>query len=318
MLLKGVNVRAPPRIPEIEVRLILLAHFAYWRTYKHMSTPVHRNQVKTLFLTYPQCPLTRERVLEHLNTIDTVKEYVVAKEFHQDGAQHLHVYIKFQTGLRTTEFTPTLDVDGHHGNYQAVRSFRCVVKYVTKDNDYITNMSAAQLETPQAKRAKLVEDIKDKSVKELLETGVISINQLRNVQLAKTILTASEPYEHDDVRGVWIYGPPRTGKSTRARTEYGGPVYTVDIPTKWMDGYAGEPVILLDDFDDKWPTIWGFNLKRWADKFACIAEVKGGTVQLRHKHLIVTSNYSLEDMFRSDLILQSAIKRRFTIVRTTI
>lgn len=272
--------------------------------------------MRTVFLTYSQCLLTRERVLEHFQSIDTIQEYVIAKEFHQDGGQHIHAYFKFQDGFRPSEFTPTFDVDGTHGNYQAVRSFRCVVKYVTKDGDYITNLSTLMLETPQAKRIKLVQDIKDHSVKELLETGVISVNQVRNVTLAKAIFTTSEPYEHDTVRGVWIYGPPQTGKSTRARRDYGTDVFTVDSPTKWMDGYTGQSVILVDDFDTNWPAIWGFYFKRWADKFACQAEIKGGSVQLRHQHLVVTSNYSIEELYGSDLVLQAAIKRRFSVVRT--
>lgn len=256
--------------------------------------------------------------MEHLKTIDQVNEYVVAKESHADGEPHLHAYVKFQTGLRTTEFTPRLDVDGHHGNYQSARSFRSVVKYVTKDGDYITNLSDVMLETPQAKRIKLVHQIEETSIKDLIKTGAISLNQIKNVQLAKSILSSSEAYDHDSVRGIWITGPPLTGKSTRARDEFGlGDYFCLDFPTKWMDGYAGQSCIIVDDFDDRWPAIWSFYFKRWADKYACQAEVKGGTVQLRHKRLVVTSNHTIEDLYNSDLILREAIKRRFTVITTT-
>lgn len=278
----------------------------------------HRKQVKTLFLTYPRCRLPKERILEHLRTIDQVNEYVVAKELHEDGEPHLHAYVKFQTGLRTAEFTPRLDVDGHHGNYQSARSFRSVVKYVTKDGDYITNLSDVMLETPQAKRIKLVQQIEEKSIKELVRTGVISFQQARNATFVKNLLTDDE-YEHDTVRGVWIVGPPATGKSTMARTNYGQEgVFTLPIRSKWFCKYTGQGCILLDDFDSTWPKEWSNMLKILADKFPCTGETKGGTVQLRHKHLVVTSNYTIDQIYAfSDQALLEALTRRFTIITTT-
>lgn len=275
--------------------------------------PVHRNTVRTLFLTYSQCPVERERLLEHIQSIQPVKEYVIARELHQDGQPHLHAYIKFEgEGLRTTQFTPTLDCDGYHGNYQAARSHRSVISYCTKDGAYITNLSAEVLETPQAKRRKTVHDIISMPVTQLLVEGHIPYQQAKNVVYVRNLLLP--PYEHDHVRGVWIYGPPGTGKSHMARHNYPGPLF-IKSQNKWWDNYAGEPTILLDDFDCGKPL--GHYLKIWADKWACQGEIKGGTVQLQHRCFIVTSNYSIEDMFAGDLPMIAAIKRRFEVIHKT-
>lgn len=271
----------------------------------------HRNKVCTLFLTYPRCDSTKERILEHLQSIDTVREYVICDELHADGTPHRHAYVKFDSGLRPSEFTPTLDVDGHHGNYQAVRSFRAVVKYVSKGGVYITNLSDAMLETPQAKRAKLAVRVRDESIKDLVTEGVIHMRDIKNAQTAKALLSTA--YTHDTVRGLWLYGPPHTGKSHAARLNYGGPVYIKDLH-KWWDNYNGEPVVLFDDFEKDRAIAFGHDLKRWADKWACTGEVKGGTVQLQHKVFIVTCNYSIEDCYSYDPVLCSAIKRRFRVV----
>jgi len=42
----------------------------------------------------------------------------------------------------------------------------------------------------------------------------------------------------------------------------------------------------------------GHYLKIWGDHYACTGEVKGGTVPLVHKRLIITSNYSIAELFK--------------------
>ena len=51
-------------------------------------------------------------------------------------------------------------------------------------------------------------------------------------------------------------------------------------------------------------------LKVWADHYPFIAEMKGRSVQIRPKHIIVTSNYSLEEIFKNPEDLEP-LKRRF-------
>lgn len=70
--------------------------------------------------------------------------------------------------------------------------------------------------------------------------------------------------------------------------------------------------MVLDDLDTD---CLGHYLKIWADKWSCTGEIKGGTVQLRHTHFIVTSNYSIDELFSSKgQTLIDAIRRRFKVV----
>ncbi len=68
----------------------------------------------------------------------------------------------------------------------------------------------------------------------------------------------------------------------------------------------------------------GHYLKIWADKWACTGEVKGGTVPLNHHRFIVTSNYSINEIYgpdgtendkmrRAKEELVKAIERRFKV-----
>jgi len=137
------------------------------------------------------------------------------------------------------------------------------------------------------------------------DIGIRNIGQLQRA----SILLMEQPKTLDNCCGVWIYGPPGVGKSHSARDWYGS-VFNKNL-NKWWDGYDNQKSVLLDDVgvnESKWI---GTFLKIWADKYPFQAEVKGGTLNIRPDRVIVTSNYSIEDLFCQDSVLCEAINRRF-------
>lgn len=113
----------------------------------------------------------------------------------------------------------------------------------------------------------------------------------------------------DKLDNEWIYGEPGVGKSFTARKE--NPGLYIKLHNKWWLGYKGEAVVLYDDLGKTDSTWIGEFLKTWGDHYPFPAETKGDGMLIRPERIIVTSNYSIDELFGHDDQLCSAIKRRF-------
>lgn len=129
--------------------------------------------------------------------------------------------------------------------------------------------------------------------------------------IKKIAVESLKPKQYDTVRGIWIYGHTGVGKSHYARTNFGDDVY-YKAQNKWWDGYRDQSIAILDDLDSDCLSHY---LKIWADKWACHGEIKGSTVPLNYKHLIVTSNFTIQQLFEKlPAVSIEAIRRRFRVI----
>lgn len=118
------------------------------------------------------------------------------------------------------------------------------------------------------------------------------------------------------LQNLWVYGPSGTGKSHFARLlAFPGAFDRGEIYLKacnhWWDGYSRQPICLMEELSPDHQKLAPL-LKQWADIWSFSAEIKGGTISARPLHFIVTSNYSIEEVFGSYHVDVAAIKRRFT------
>lgn len=242
------------------------------------------------------------------------KYLVVGEEFGEtNGVPHLQGYVMFNSNKRRAAVSKMMP-----------RAWIAVAKgtpeqcfnYCTKDDCWkergtrpVFVKNAGEREKRRwdqikasAIAGKLNEVPDDVFVQNYCSLSRIAKDHMRNAQ------------DNDSVCGVWISGPAGVGKSRMARAEYGANPDEVyfKMCNKWWDGYQNQPNVIIDDFDISHGVL-GHHLKIWADRYSFVAENKGGAFNIRPKKIVVTSQYTIEEIW-TDPETRQALNRRFAKV----
>jgi len=235
---------------------------------------------------------------------------VYGREKGESGTPHLQGFIKFPNARSFDAVLKLLP----RAHIEVCKRVADSIRYCKKDGDVFEKGVEPQKNGGDKKEeiARKNKRLREAPLEELVRTGELSLNQVPVIKKARNILDQENPYYNaEGVRGIWIYGPPGSGKTTQARAY--GDVY-LKAQNKWFDGYSGQKNIVLDDFD-KLGTCLGHYIKIWADSWACTGEIKGGMVNLQHDKFIITSNYMPGDIWTEDDNMLLAIERRFTLIK---
>lgn len=127
-------------------------------------------------------------------------------------------------------------------------------------------------------------------------------------RIAKDFMVRPDPL--DELSNEWIHGPTGTGKSRHTRERFPDAYYK--MANKWWDGYQGEDVVVIEDFDAIHDKL-GYHLKIWADYGAFLAETKGGVLTIRPKKFVITSNYTIREIWNEENTA-APLERRFAQV----
>lgn len=267
-------------------------------------------RAKSYFITFSDCEILHETCLAHLKSKfndlgQELYKYVIARELHEDGLRHhLHCYVELKKQIRKRVDAKFADLGGHHPNIQGVRSPRRVIRYVVKDQNFITN-DPKMVEEAVEKWGINKKDIG----KQLVDGGNLEDIVEANPQLIfgysrlKTDVDAyrAAKQEIKDLGkpcGVWIGGASGIGKSYFSRNlvgaELGWRTFVKNPNPKYWMGYGGHEIVVADEVDATWAdSCEGF--KTIADEYHFFGETKGGHTKLRPRIFIVTSNLTLDE-----------------------
>ncbi|QZA75483.1 replication associated protein [Utkilio virus] len=110
-----------------------------------MRNPRFRLSVKNLFLTYSQCSLTKEFLLEFFLSLEfqhPLQFIRIAQEHHQDGNPHIHCILQFQkkcqfTNSRFFDVQNPQSSQSYHPNMESIRSLQHAMDYMEKEGNFL-------------------------------------------------------------------------------------------------------------------------------------------------------------------------------------
>lgn len=249
-----------------------------------------------------------------LDWMPPYKYLVIGREVGESGTPHLQGYVAFQDQLRFNSiksFSPQCAA-AHWEQKSKFSTYAQAAEYCKKGGDFTewgtlpTSGSAATAQRwsnalANAREGKF-EDI----------PAQIQIQCYRTLKSIRNDALLEGSQLDGELMDFWYHGPPGTGKSLYARLKY--PLHFLKALNHWWDGYTGEEVVLLDEWELTSGKFLGHHLKLWTDRYPFRPEVKGGFLPTqRPKTIIITSNYSIDDCFGQgvDAELNRAIHRRF-------
>nr|QXP07797.1 MAG: replication associated protein [Arizlama virus] len=239
-------------------------------------------------------------------------QYIVfGKEKGANGTPHLQGFVYFKNARTMSAVKKLLPGNPH---LEAAKDIPAAIEYCKKDGDVVERGTAPVAPKVRGQRGgdgekKRWEDIYKHCVNNEFEKidAKTRIVQCRNLDYVYT--RASLRLTNDsstDCQMQWYWGPSGTGKSRAAREQY--PNAYLKMTNKWWDGYDGEQVVLIEDFDVKHEMLCHF-LKIWGDRYSFNCERKSGALKIRPKLIIVTSNWHPEGIWSQSGDLEPILRR---------
>jgi len=247
-----------------------------------------------------------ERTEELLESLGGVTYLCYGREIAPTtGTKHLQGYIRFRDGKSISSVRRKLT--GAH--VEVARSVDAAIDYCQKDGDFVERgvrpkSDRSRGEDEKARWEETWNNAKAGRIEEIPPDIRIrcynSIKRIEKDHMAK-------PAHLDSPCGIWLYGLSGIGKTKAVYDRFPG-LYSKNA-SKWWDGYQNEDVVLFDDVDPQVGAWSGRHLKIWADQYHFIADVKGGSIAIRPKLVIITSQYTIAACY-PETETRMAIERR--------
>lgn len=275
---------------------------------------------KKFFLTYPKFDIDPEEFFKEFqkniqkpkNQI-VVTSAIVSREYHnKTEGKHIHIFGTFNHKLETKN-SRFFDIQDHHPHIENPKDTIKCIKYVAgytklKENDakdlYTFNMNLNDYLNETYRKQQKGENEKklinqEIQLYEWVDNNPLNIYKLGTIEKNLNIYHNDKANEYRkenliDRTCFWIYGKKGIGKTYSILSNYlATDLYRKDS-SKWWNGYTNQQIVLMDDLDNKNM----FNeIKIWSDKYIFQGEIKGGYTKIYNRIFIVTSNYTIKELF---------------------
>lgn len=237
---------------------------------------------------------------------------MVAREKHADGSNHLHLLVCLKKKVNIKRADALDFIGGKHGNYQSARNCVDIVKYLMKEGNYICHGFDAEQYVRDCKGKKrgrafteAAEFIKDGgTIADIDDQGFVCehLGKLTAYKLWWDSFHPRHRVHGWSPRVIILWGRTGLGKSHWVLRGPGVVAegaaaesvwqFPVQRPNQcWWDGYAGERLLLMDDYNPK--TMQVQDLLKVCDKYPLkglpVKSVTGG-VTADWTEVVFTSN----------------------------
>lgn len=230
---------------------------------------------------------------------------VVGKEVGESGTPHYQGYIYWRN-KKSFQQMKNMHAEAHWEIQRG--TVKQAANYCTKDGDFFEHGTMPMDDKQKGECGK--QSIEERwALARAGEFDQLPPEQIKTYQYIHN--THRQVEDRETLDNIWVCGKSGCGKSRWVREKYGNVFYNKPM-SKWWDGYNGEDVVVLDDYDPKHSQYLSYFLKIWTDHYKFNGEVKGGMLPIRPKIVIVTSQYTIDQCFE-DVPTRNAIKRRFKV-----
>lgn len=229
------------------------------------------------------------------------------------GRRHLQGFVYFRDGKTLPGCKSIFRTAHWEASGDSANGFCRAIEYCRKENQYVEGGVPPK---SQVVRGKLGADAYESALSFAKRGDFDSIPPAMLVRYYATFKAIRKDYmikpvDSETCCGIWIQGIAGCGKSLLARALAGTDFYR-KMRNHWWDGYQNETFAICDDMD-KFSVSLGGLLKDWTDRYSFTAEAKGGAMSIRPRWFIVTSQYSIGEIW-DDRETAAALLRRCFVV----
>lgn len=253
----------------------------------------------------PECELEFEDWMGYL---------VFQKERGENGTEHFQGYCEVKGSAKTLNW-----LKNHWSGVAHIEPRRGTqaqaIEYCKKQDTRIDGPWEYGEAKEQGKRTDL------EQLAELARTGVrkrhafeeLPSSYMRHHKAYAHVLTLYKP-KAVEREVILLIGPPGVGKTRYVHDNHEEFWQTPLQKEMWFDGYDGEDVALIDDFQGQMPLTL---LLQLLDRYVVQVPIKGGFTWWTPKKIYVTSNYEISEWYdyTNRPNARAALERRFSEIR---